>query len=213
MIRTMPFPFSSPFGRRHIMFALLVAPLLALAGCVSIGAGSEPPATLLTLKAAKGISDNDERSMADGAPLAIHLPATPRLLDNLRVPVQVNATSVAFVKQAFWADKPSRLFLALLQESLAAQTGRLVLPADEISSGAPLELSGTLSEFGYDADSARAVATYDALLRSPDGKVASRRFRASAPVSAVEPELIGEALNDAANTIANDVGQWVKGRL
>lgn len=212
MIRKKPFPFSLMTGRNRV-FALLSVTLLTLSGCVSIGAGGEPPASLLTLRADKSIGDNDERSIADGAPIAVNLPVTPRLLDNLRVPVQVNDTSVAFVKQAFWADKPSRLFLAVLQESLAAQTGRLVLPADEIAGGAALELSGTLSEFGYDADGARAVATYDALLRSADGTVSSRRFRATAPVSAVEPERIGAALNDAANIIAADVGTWVKGRL
>jgi cholesterol transport system auxiliary component len=184
-----------------------------MSGCVSIGVGGEPPTSLLTLRADESIADNAERSIADGAPIAVNLPVTPRLLDNLRVPVQVNDTSVAFVKQAFWADKPSRLFLAVLQESLAAQTGRLVLPADEIAGGASLVLNGTLSEFGYDANSARAVATYDALLRNKDGTVSSRRFRATAPVDAVEPELIGAALNDAANKIAADVGIWVKERL
>ena len=212
MIRTKSFSFSS-ISARNGLVVLLIAPLLAMSGCVSIGVGGEPPTSLLTLRADESIADNAERSIADGAPIAVNLPVTPRLLDNLRVPVQVNDTSVAFVKQAFWADKPSRLFLAVLQESLAAQTGRLVLPADEIAGGASLVLNGTLSEFGYDADSARAVATYDALLRNKDGTVSSRRFRATAPVDAVEPELIGAALNDAANKIAADVGIWVKERL
>lgn len=198
---------------RRAALATICAPLLLVQGCVSIGAGGEPPTTLLTLSADAILADDTVRSLSDGAPLAVNLPSTPRLLDTLRVPVQVNDTSVAFVKQAFWADKPSRLFRPLLQESLALQTGRLVLPAEDIDGGATMTLSGTLSQFGYDADSAQAVAVYDALLRSADGTVSTRRFRATVPVSAVEPGLIGEALNEAANIIAANAGLWVKNQL
>ena len=198
---------------RRGALALFMVPLLALPSCVSIGAGGEPPSALLTLRAANSIADNAELSTKNGTPLVVSLPNTPRLLDGIRVPVQVNDTSIAYVQQAFWADKPSRLFLALLKESLSAQTNRLVLSADEGAAADALQLSGTLAEFGYDADSGRAVATYDALLRAADGSVSSRRFRATAPVSAVEPGLVGEALNDAANSIAADVSAWVKGQI
>lgn len=206
-------PLSARSKAMRLMLGAVILPLLALPGCVSIGSGSEPPAVLLTLRASQGVGDNDERSSSDGQPLVVNLPSTPRLLDSLRVPVRVNDTSAAYVKQAFWADKPSRLFLALLKESLTARTDRLVLPADEAKSAGSMVLSGTLSEFGYDVDSAQAVATYDALLRNADGEVSSRRFRASAPVAAVEPALIGEGLNAAANTIAADVATWVEGQL
>jgi len=200
-----------PFHKTLIAFA--AGSFVLLPGCVSIGAGGEPPTVLLTLSSEKSVADNDERRTGDGQPLVVNFPATPRLLDSLRIPVQVNDTSVAYVKQAFWADKPSRLFHALLKESLTAKTGRLVLPADEAKSGESMILSGTLTEFGYDTASLRAIATYDALLRSPDGQVTSKRFRASSPVSAVEPQIVGSALNKAANIIAADVSNWVEGRL
>ena len=107
-------------------------------------------------------------------------------------------------------EKPTRLFLQLLAETIRAGGGRLVVGEGDFGYSAATKLSGRLLDMSYDASSGSVVVRYDAVLMMPDGKVRTQRFESR--VSGVEPEAeaVGPALNDAANAVAGEVADWVR---
>lgn len=187
----------------------LVAPALALAltGCVSLG-GSELPENLLTLTPTASAPAGAGPS-SSGKALAILAPEAPAKVDKFRVPVQVNDSEVAYLKDAVWVEKPTRLFRQLLAERVRAQTGMLVIDGDDPAVSADTKLRGTLREFGYDARSMNAVVRYDAIRTASDGAVTTRRFEAEVPALAPEAGPVGNALNEAANEVAGQVVEWL----
>ncbi|WP_164115208.1 ABC-type transport auxiliary lipoprotein family protein [Sphingorhabdus sp. Alg239-R122] len=192
------------------IFKSLTIPALAavtLAGCVSFG--SEPPPSLLTLTPDSEIAAGTSRSGPVASAIIVDMPTTERKLDNLRVPVQIDDSSIAYLKEAVWVDRPSRLFRTLLSETIAARSGRLVLDKVEISGQSSSRISGTLVDFGYDARTAQAVVAFDAIRRSGAGEVEKRRFEARENVSAPEAGPVGTALNRAANRVAVEISDWV----
>jgi cholesterol transport system auxiliary component len=184
--------------------ALLV---LSLGGCISFG-GKAPP-TLLTLTAANSVAGGTAKSGASADALIVLLPEAPRKLDNNRVPVQVDDSSLAYIKDAVWADKPARLMQLLLMETIAAKSGRLVLNETDAGGKASQYLSGSLLEFGIDAASSEAVVVYDAVKLVRGVSVDKKRFEVRRPVSAVEPGPAGASLNEAANEVAAQVSDWI----
>lgn len=182
---------------------------LALSGCISFGAPA--PMQLLTLSSDQKVAAGAATTAAMGSALTVLDPDTPKKLDTVRMPVQVDDTSIAYVKNGLWVDTPRRLFQKLLSETISATTGRLVLDPGQFTTDPGIRLMGTLIDFGVDARTGTAVVTYDAALMSADSsKITKRRFTASAPIGgAIEPIGAGRAINVAANKVAADVAVWV----
>ena len=187
-------------------FGLLFLPLL-LAGCISFG--KDPPPVLLNLTAESRVAPGTLQSGPASTALLVEEPEVPQKLATNRVPVDSGPTSVAYLKGAHWVDKPAPLMQQLLAETLSARSGRLVLTDYEAAGKAREHLVGTLVEFGLDARNMEAVATYDATLLTRGEPVGKRRFEARVPVAKAESELVGRALNEAANRIAADVVTWL----
>ena len=186
---------------------ILLAGTALLAGCVSFGAKA-PPA-LLVLTAANGVQGGAARSGATSDALIVLIPEVPRKIDTTRVPVQIDDSSIAYLKDAVWADKPARLMQLLLMETLSAKTGRLVLNEVDAGGKAQQFLTGSLIEFGIDASSMEAVIVYDAVKLVRGQAVDKRRFEARERVAEVTPALAGAALNKAANDVAVQIAAWV----
>jgi cholesterol transport system auxiliary component len=182
---------------------------LVLAGCVNLG-GKAPP-SLLVLTPQNGVAGGTAMSGAQKDALVILIPEVPRKLETNRVPVQIDSANIAYLTDAVWADKPARLMQMLLMETIAAKNGRLVL--NEVDAGGKAEqyLAGTLLEFGLDSSRNEAIVVYDAV-RLQNGKpVEKRRFEAREAVVEIKPGAAGAALNQAANSVANDIAAWLAG--
>lgn len=180
---------------------------LALAGCVSLS--PDPPESLLTLTAVRAAPAGAAVSGEAASALAVVEPATDQRLNAVRVPVQVSDSSLAYLKDAVWVEKPARLFQRLLSETIRAGGSRLVVGEGDLGYTAANKLSGRLLEMGYDAGSGEVVVSYDAVLEAPDGQVRSQRFESRVPGVAPEVESVGPALNRAANDVAGQVAAWV----
>ncbi len=194
--------FSKISGMR--IFALPL--VLALGACVSFG-GKAPP-SMLVLTSDNIVSAGSARMASSAETLVIQTPAVPRKLDTNRVPVQINASSIAYLKDAFWADKPARLMQSLLVETLSAKSSNLVLNEVDAGGKASVYLSGSLLEFGIDAATNEAVVVYDAVKITRGNPTEKRRFEARRPLSVVAPAQAGEALNAAANDVAVQIAGW-----
>ena len=191
---------------RPVLLALTVA--LALTGCISLG--GEPPESLLTLSPA--IRAPAGPAIAGGAerPVIAVLPFdTPAKLDVLRVPVAVSDTELAYLKEAFWVEKPARLFRALVGETIRARGGAMVVDGNDVATLATVTLQGTLIDMGYDAASSSAVVRFDAVRMAKDGAVVTRRFEAKEAGVTADPRSVGAGLNVAANRVAAEVAEWV----
>ncbi len=180
---------------------------LALAGCVSLS--SEPPESLLTLTAMRSAPAGASAAGEPASALSVAEPATDQRLNVVRVPVQTSDSSLAYLKDAVWVEKPARLFQRLLSETLRADGGRLVVAEGEVGYSAATKLSGRLLEMGYDALSGSVIVRYDAVLQTPDGQVRTRRFENRVSGVPAEAAFVGPALNDAANAVAQEVADWV----
>lgn len=180
---------------------------LSLGACVSFGAKAPP--SMLVLTSTSSVTSGTIRSAAANEALVVLMPQTPRKLDTNRLPVQIDDSSIAYLKDAVWADKPARLMQLLLMETIASKSGRLVL--NEVDTGGKGQqfLSGSLLEFGVDAASTEAVVVYDAVKLVRGQVVEKRRFEAKKPVTAMEAATVGAALNDAANDVAGQIADWI----
>jgi cholesterol transport system auxiliary component len=185
--------------------------LLALPGCVSFG--GKAPSTLLALSADKQVAAGTLRTGGTGTSVTITEPEAPKKLDTVRIPVQVNTTTIAYIKGAQWIDTPRHLFRNLLSETISASGTAIVLDPGQYSADPGQRLLGELVEFGADARTGMATVTFDATLSAPDGRsISKKRFSASVPVSgAIGAGNVGGPLNSAANTVAAEVAAWVAG--
>lgn len=194
---------------KHALLLAIVP--LALAGCVSFG--PKPPPSLLTLSPAAPVAVGQAQSSATARSIVVQVPVVPAALASARVPVQATPTTIAYIKNAAWSEPPARLFARLLADTLTARAGMVVLSGVQSLSDPSANLSGELRAFGVDAGAMTAVVTYDAALTRP-GRTAveKRRFEARVPVTAIDGVSAGLALNDAANQVAGQVADWVKGQ-
>jgi len=201
------------FNKRPAATAMLAAISLALAGCVSLGAGSEPPANLLTLSPMGGATPQSSVQTANALPgaIAVLTPETPAKLDIVRVPVNVSDTEIAYLQEAVWVEKPARLFRRLLGEALRDRVGdeSIVLDTDDTPLLASLMVRGTLMELSYDAPNGSVVARYQAIITSEEGGALTRRFEAREENVPADVVFVGPALNRVANEVANDAADWV----
>ncbi|HYD25461.1 MAG TPA: ABC-type transport auxiliary lipoprotein family protein [Croceibacterium sp.] len=179
---------------------------LPLAGCVSLG--GKTPEQLLTLTPARAAPAGAGTTAQAESALAVIEPDAEQRLNVTRVPVQVSESSVAYLQDAVWVEKPARLFQALVAETIRAKGSRLVVGGD-LGYAAVTKLSGRLLDMGYDVASGSAVVRYDAVLQMPDGRVLTRRFESRVPGVAAEAAAVGPALNQAANQVADQVAEWV----
>ncbi|WP_234028747.1 ABC-type transport auxiliary lipoprotein family protein [Pseudoblastomonas halimionae] len=193
---------------RRTMAAGACAMLLGLAGCISFG--DDPPPTLFSLTADNPAPAEAFEGTVENA-ILVNEPSTSAELAVLRVPVQIDASNVAYVKDAAWVERPSRQFRALLAETLRSRSDRLVFEDDAPTSTGSWTLSGRLNRMGYDAQAQAVIVQYDAISRNGDGPARARRFEARVDGVAPEAESIGPALNQAANDVAGQVTSWMIG--
>jgi cholesterol transport system auxiliary component len=195
--------------RKAVQGILILVLAASLAGCVSLG-GSKPTESLLMLTPEARVAGGAAVTGSPASAMTVLTPDVPRKLSTTRVPVQVDDVQVAYMVGAAWVETPNRLFRALVSETLAAKTGRLMLDEKQFATAPETRLSGELIEFGVDARASQVVIVYDATLALP-GKapVRKQRFEARAPISEVKPAIVGDALNRAANKVAADVTAWV----
>ena len=181
----------------------------ALSGC--IGMGGKVPDQLLTLtpaiSAGAGTDVNGNFSNA----IAVLSPGTPRELDAQRIPVQVNDTQIAYLKDATWVEKPARLFRTLLSETIRAKSNRLVIGGADEQYAAATKLTGQLLAMGYDARKQAVVVRFEAVLADPGGNIRTRRFEKELTGIAPRADQVGPAINQAANDVAAQVASWVGG--
>jgi cholesterol transport system auxiliary component len=187
------------------LFALPL--ILTLGACVSFG--GKAPASMLVLTADNVMTAGTARTATAADALVIQTPEVSRKLDTNRVPVQIDASSIAYLKDAFWADKPARLMQMLLVETVSAKGSNLVLNEVDAGGKAVRFLSGSLLEFGIDAATNEAVVVYDAVKIIRGSATEKRRFEARKPLAVVEAAPAGAALNAAANDVAAQVADWV----
>lgn len=180
--------------------------ILALGACVSFG--GKAPVSMLVLTADNAVTAGAARTATAADALVIQTPEVPRKLDTNRIPVQINASSIAYLKDAFWADKPARLMQMLVAETVSAKSGNLVLNEIDAGGRAIRILSGSLLEFGIDAATNEAVVVYDVVKIVRGSATENRRFEARRPVTAIEAAPAGAALNAAANDVASQIADW-----
>lgn len=190
------------------MNAKFLIPLVltaALAGCVSLG--PKTPDTLLTLRPNKAPAAGASASGTLASALVVLEPSAEARIAVTRVPVQIDDSNLAYLKKTLWVERPSRLFQRLLAETIRAKGNRLVIDAN--TGGTGTQLSGRLLDMGYDARTRMAVVRFDAVKTGTDGRIDTRRFEGMVPVAAAEAMYVGPALNEAANTVAQAVSDWV----
>jgi len=185
---------------------LALAVVLALPGCVSLG--GETPDLLITLTPDESAPAGPMASGETGNAIVILDPDADRRIDVDRVPVQINASSVAYLKDAVWVERPTRQFRRLLAETVRTKAGRVVIEGSDFEVKGRTRVAGRLSEMGYDALRQTVVVRYDAVVED-GGAVRARRFEAEVPGVPARASAVGPALNEAANTVAKEAAEWI----
>lgn len=188
---------------RNLTLSLVT--LAALGGCVSIG--TKPPGTFLSLTADAAPAAGATASGRMGEATVVLEPTAAAAVSVLRVPVQIDAANVAYIKGAQWVERPSRAFQHLLVDTLRARGKGLVVETDRATSGT--RISGQLLAMGFDVPTRSAVVRFDAMKWLPDGRIETRRFESTVRGVDPEPDEIGPALNEAANKVAGEIADWV----
>ncbi|MEO1921575.1 MAG: ABC-type transport auxiliary lipoprotein family protein [Sphingomonadaceae bacterium] len=185
-----------------------LAALLALSGCISFG--EDPPPTLLNLTPDTPESETEITGSVENA-LIVEEPSTSQRLAVTRVPVQIDASNVAYLQDAMWVERPTRLMQALIAETVRARSGRVVFEGDDTDASGGTLLSGRLLEMGYDARDGSVIVRFDALLHREGQQTTARRFESRIPGIAPEANAVGPALNRAANDVAGQIADWISG--
>lgn len=191
--------------RTRVLAGLAASALLS--GCISFG--PDLPPSLLTLTATATTPAGSVTSGNQASALAVLEPETAAKLNNTRVPVQVTDTEVAFLQEAIWVEKPSRLFRRLLAETIRARSGRVVVDGDASAVVPGSILRGYLREFGYDARQSAVIVRFDAVRTGEGGAIQTRRFESVVPGIPAQAAPVGDALNRAANDVAAQVAEWM----
>ena len=190
-----------------IRSSLALGLAVALSGCISLA--SEPPPSLLTLTADTPVPAGAGATGTAETAIKILEPEAPQRLGVTRVPVQVTDTEIAYLKDATWVERPTRLFRRLLAETIRARGNRLVVDGDDPGIVASSQLRGTLRNFGYDARNSTVVVRFDAIRAAADGAVETRRFESVQSGVVAETGSVGAALNRGANDVASQVADWI----
>ena len=199
--------------RAFVRVGAAIALAASVAGCSISGllGGGKAPPHLFDLTAQTVSAVPPATSAAVAETVTIRVPVIARELRTTRVPVQVTPIVVEYVKDMTWVDTPDRLFQGLLEETVRAATGRVVLDPKQSALDPGLVVSGELHKFGYDAMQGMAVIEYDASLATQGGShVETRRFTAALPADGTAAT-VGPALNQGANQVALEVARWIGG--
>ncbi|MDN3646108.1 ABC-type transport auxiliary lipoprotein family protein [Pontixanthobacter aestiaquae] len=180
---------------------------IALSGCISLG--SEPPPSLLTLTPDTSVPAGAGASGTAETAIKIMEPEAPQRLAVSRVPVQVTDTEIAYLKDAIWVERPTRLFRRLLAETIRARGERLVIDGDDPGIVASAQLRGILRNFGYDARTSSVIVRFDAIRAGADGGIETKRFESVQSGVLAEASEVGDALNRGANDVAGQVAEWI----
>lgn len=191
--------------RTPVLAALAAA--LALNGCISLT--PEPPEQLLTLTSSARAPVGSASDGQGANALAVRTPSVTQRLNVTRIPVVTSDSSLAYLADAFWVEKPAQLFGNVLAETIRAKGNRLVVTSGGLEYVAATQLSGELTAMDYDAVTGSAVVRYDAMLQLPEGRVLTRRFEERIDNIPPEAAAVGAALNEAANSVADQVAEWV----
>jgi cholesterol transport system auxiliary component len=190
----------------HSLLAL--AAILPLSGCISFS--PKPPHRLMVLTPANPLQAGPPRTAGDAQAVAVAPIAAIPSLATPRIMVADGSAGIAYIAKDRWAAPPNVLFRALLAETITARTGRIVPDARLIAVTPDTRLSGQLSAFGLDAPGQAAVVTFDAsITRAGRDQVEYRRFTTRVPTASHEGEAVAAAINQAANTVAADVADWI----
>ena len=185
----------------------LFASLLLLSGCISFG--PETPESLLTLTPTATAPAGSGASSNAGQSIVLSEFEAPAALDVTRVPVQIDETSIAYLQDATWVEKPARLFRRLIGETLRTRSNRVIVDGDDPGALAETRLNGTVRQFGYDARTSSVIVVFDGVLPGEGSAIRTRRFEAVIPGIAPEAAAVGPALNQAANQVAIEVAEWI----
>lgn len=186
-------------------FAALAS--LALAGC--IGLGGKAPKQLLSIAPTASRPAGPGASVSANDAIVLLDPESDRSLDMLRVPVRVNAATIAYLKDIAWVERPSRQFRTLLAETLRARTGRLVVEDGDFDIVGRTLVTGRLLAMGYDAPSQSVVVRLDMQKQDKGGAILTRRFEAVVPGIEGKAEPVASALGQAANDVAGQIAGWI----
>jgi cholesterol transport system auxiliary component len=192
-------------GLIRISFVTILA--TTLSGCISLS--SEPPASLLTLTPTTAVPAGTSASGTAAPAIKIIEPEAPQRLAVTRVPVQVNDTEIAYLKEAVWVERPTRLFRRLLADTIRARGDRLVIDGDDPGIIASAQLRGILRNFGYDARNSSVIVRFDAIRDGADGGIETQRFESIQQNVIATPADVGAALNRGANDVAGQVADWI----
>lgn len=198
---------SMPF-RYPLRLAAVAALALALGGCISLDKAKVPEKLITLAPQAAAPAGTAVSGKVDQA-LVVLDPETDRRLAVQRVAVTVDEASVAYLKDAMWVERPSRLFRSLLAETIRARGGRLVFEDGDAAARGGSRLAGRLVDIGYDDGTRAVVVRYDAVLEAPGGEITTQRFEAREDGVKPNAEAVGPALNRAANEVARQVADWV----
>jgi cholesterol transport system auxiliary component len=190
---------------RGLGFAALAS--LALSGCISFG--PKVPQQLLSLApdTAAQVGPVTTGSMADA--IVVLNPEADRSLDMLRVPVRVNASTIAYLQDIAWVEKPTYQFRALLAETLRTRTSRLVVEDGDFDVVGRTVVNGRLLAMGYDAPTQSVVVRVDMQRQDKGGAIVSRRFEAVIPGIEAKAAPVAAALGRASNDVAGQVATWI----
>lgn len=179
-----------------------------LSGCVSLG-GGDPPDQLLTLTALQTAPAGASAEGDAANTFAVQVPSVNQRLNVNRIPVTTSDSTLAYLADAFWVEKPARLFRNVLAETIRARGNRLVASGQELEYLAETQLSGQLVAMDYDALSGSVIIRYDAVLELPGSMIRTQRFEARVSGVPAEANAVGAAMNEAANDVAGQVADWV----
>ncbi|TCM38051.1 cholesterol transport system auxiliary component [Novosphingobium sp. ST904] len=188
--------------------ALAAVAALALSGCISLA--PKPPELLFRLTPQDKAPAGSQATGRITDAIVVLDPEADRSLDVLRVPVRIDASSMSYLKDAWWIEKPSRQFRSLLAETLRADTGQLVVEGGDFEVTGKTLIGGRLLDMGYDVATSSVVVRFDAIRTERNGPIVTKRFESVVPGIKPEAALIGPAINQAANVVAKDVAAWVK---
>ena len=187
---------------------LALAAALPLAGCISFS--PKPPPRLMSLSATTPLQPGPAITAADTRAVAVSPFSAIPQLGTQRVLVTDGPTAVAYLKGGLWASQPSTLFRALVAETITVRTGRVVPDPRLLAIQPDTRLSGQVSAFGLDGPGMAVVVTFDGTIaRNGSDTIQSRRFSARVPVTSEQPDVVANALNQAANQVAGEVADWI----
>ncbi len=189
--------------------AIALAASLLLSGC--LGLGGKAPKQLISLVPTSSAQAGPAVTADSKNAIVIMDPESDRSLEMLRVPVRVNAATIAYLTDVAWIEKPSRQFRGVLAETLRTRTQRLVVEDGDFDAVGSTMLTGRLLAMGYDAPTQSVVVRIDMQRHEKGGAITSRRFEAVVPGIQAKAAPVAAALGTAVNDVAGQVATWVVG--